>query len=522
MNDTTKTQTIEQLRQRYNLDGLVNDRKAIQNATTGLVKVNTEQDKIIRSIILSMSGLESQSDMSLWFFSGIPSIDELPASEWTEYADHLGDLYYNRDTGWVYKFIVTGEVYSWERTLDEDIIQAMALTNASIDTEDSQRTVFFNTPTPPYSNGDWYLTTEGLYICQLSKPSGEIYKSTDFIIATKYVVGTQASEINGKIQVVAGQVTTIIRDVTEISQTVEDNRYYLDSEGQQQLISTKVGELVISTDAITSSVTEIDNSINGTEILDDNLIVLTDDTTTVSGMTITISNNTVTLNGTATSNISYDLNQDLVLASGQYSVDGLPSALNLVITDTSSNELYNDGNDNFELTEEETTDNIKIYIPTGTTYTDETFVPSLAKVINDSGIIESLNDIKNAISELNSTMLTQTSTAFEMLFTKTGIQGAVDSIQKILGGNTTSLETLKQYIRFEGASITLGKSDSQATLVISNDRISFMNGSNESAYITGNQLYITDSTILNKLQVGYWETKPDSYGNLNTRFVGEN
>ena len=60
----------------------------------------------------------------------------------------------------------------------------------------------------------------------------------------------------------------------------------------------------------------------------------------------------------------------------------------------------------------------------------------------------------------------------------------------------------------------------QATLVISNDRISFMNGSNESAYITGNQLYITDSTILNKLQVGYWETKPDSYGNLNTKWVG--
>ena len=40
-------------------------------------------------------------------------------------------------------------------------------------------------------------------------------------------------------------------------------------------------------------------------------------------------------------------------------------------------------------------------------------------------------------------------------------------------------------------------------------------------FISNNQLYITDSTILNKLQVGHWETKEDTDGNLNTRWVNE-
>ena len=283
---------------------------------------------------------------------------------------------------------------------------------------------------------------------------------------------------------------------------------------------SNVSKLQITTDAITSSVQEIDNSINGTEILDDNLFILTDDTTTINGLTITVSSNVITIDGTATSNTEYDLAQELTLPVSNYSVDGLIDDVNLLITDSESNVVYNNGNDNFEITEEITIDSFKLSITSGSVFDNQVFTPSLAKILIGSGILEQLNDVKSAIDTINSTMMTQTSTAFEMLFTQTGIQDTVNTLQEILSGNTTSLETLRQYIRFEGASITLGKSDSQASLIVTNDRISFMNGSNESAYITGNQLYITDSTILNKLQVGSWETKPDSYGNLNTRWVG--
>ena len=128
---------------------------------------------------MSMTGLETQENMSLWFFSVVPTLLVEPASDWTtdELKDgHLGDLYFNRETGFVYKFIVADEVYSWEQTTDSDLVQAMALTNTEIDTEDNERKVFFTTPTPAYDNGDWWLTTGGLYICQISRTVDQTYK----------------------------------------------------------------------------------------------------------------------------------------------------------------------------------------------------------------------------------------------------------------------------------------------------------------------------------------------------------
>lgn len=136
-------------------------------------------------------------------------------------------------------------------------------------------------------------------------------------------------------------------------------------------------------------------------------------------------------------------------------------------------------------------------------------------------INETLSTVQDAIETVQSTMLTQTAEQFEMLFTQTGIEQTVSEVQDLLNSQTTDMNTLTQYIQFKGASIELGRSDSLAKLVISNDRISFMNGDNESAYITGNQLYITDSTILRKLQVGNWIEQEDEIGNLNLRWAGE-
>lgn len=137
-----------------------------------------------------------------------------------------------------------------------------------------------------------------------------------------------------------------------------------------------------------------------------------------------------------------------------------------------------------------------------------------------SDIKEKLNDVGEAIETINSTMMKQTSEAFEMLFTQTGIEDTVNTIQNMLNDNTTDINTISQYIHFEGGIITLGASDSQSKLIIQKDRISFMTGDSESAYISQNQLYITDSTILRKLQVGRWITQEDEYGNLNTKWEG--
>lgn len=150
--------------------------------------------------------------------------------------------------------------------------------------------------------------------------------------------------------------------------------------------------------------------------------------------------------------------------------------------------------------------------------TIQSLVSNIEEETNE--INEKLNEVGEAIETINSTMMTQTAEAFEMLFTQTGIQDTVNTIQDMLNDNTTDINTISQYIHFEAGSITLGASDSQSKLIIQKDRISFMTGDSESAYISQNQLYITDSTILRKLQVGRWITQEDEYGNLNTKWVG--
>ncbi len=256
--DRSKTLTVEQLRQRYNLDGLSGDRKAIQNNRNGLTRIEAETESILKSIIINLGDtLESQSEISLWFFDGIPTLSNRPYTDWQNPNNHVGDIYYDRSTGYVYIFQLDEGVYSWVRNEDASLIQAMALTNAAIDTEDNIRNVFFSTPSPPYDNGDWYVDDNGdLYICQISKPSGEEYSENDFIIASKYTDDTKANQVAGKLTIVAGQVTTIIQSLEIISQTIEDNRYYVDEQGNRHLISESVSSLVQTVDSITTTVSE--------------------------------------------------------------------------------------------------------------------------------------------------------------------------------------------------------------------------------------------------------------------------
>lgn len=144
---------------------------------------------------------------------------------------------------------------------------------------------------------------------------------------------------------------------------------------------------------------------------------------------------------------------------------------------------------------------------------------TLSDRIDDKVNKDELNEIINTVK---TTILEQTSESFTMWFEETGLQGTLDTMQNELDDATENSNTLKEYIHFEGAEITLGRSDSQTKLVIKNDRISFMTGDTESAYISENTLYITDSTILNKMQIGHWETKEDENGNLNIKWIGGN
>ena len=179
--DRKKSFTAEELRQRYNLDGLDKDRKAIQLIKNTINKVEIEFERFMEVINDILKEYPSQANIIAWFFDGIPTSTQ---PEFTTPSDHLGDLYYDKQTGKVYQYI-HDEDYTWEEITDGKVIESMSIENSKADTSDNKRVVFNGTPTTPYSIGDVWIKEGIYYRCRAARESGN-YSSLDWVIYTDY------------------------------------------------------------------------------------------------------------------------------------------------------------------------------------------------------------------------------------------------------------------------------------------------------------------------------------------------
>ena len=180
--DRQGVRTAEDLERKYNLSSLVGIKKAVENSVEGINQTNKTLEEFMTSTLETIDGIKSQVDGSVttWYYGGVPTLSNLPASEWTEEQKtrHVGDLYYDQNTGHAYRFGVNLE---WEQIIDSDLTEALALANASKDTADSKRRIFTMQPYPPYDNGDLWFKDGEIYICQISKAySPNLYKSSDW------------------------------------------------------------------------------------------------------------------------------------------------------------------------------------------------------------------------------------------------------------------------------------------------------------------------------------------------------
>lgn len=75
-------------------------------------------------------------------------------------------------------------------------------------------------------------------------------------------------------------------------------------------------------------------------------------------------------------------------------------------------------------------------------------------------------------------------------------------------------EKLMTYFEFQQEGIVIGAPSSSVKLRLANNRISFLRDSQEVAYMSDGQLYITDAHFLNSLVLGNFEFKPRNNGNL--------
>ena len=80
----------------------------------------------------ALSSLQNAADNAIesWRGTGVPTLTNKPASDWTTDADkrkHSGDLYYDKSTGKAYRFgSDDGRTYTWELNQDTDVTKALA------------------------------------------------------------------------------------------------------------------------------------------------------------------------------------------------------------------------------------------------------------------------------------------------------------------------------------------------------------------------------------------------------------
>ena len=140
--------------------------------------------------------------------------------------------------------------------------------------------------------------------------------------------------------------------------------------------------------------------------------------------------------------------------------------------------------------------------------------------VNDN-LENTVNDFDNkldeAITTIQTTMETQfsqTNESFEMTFAE-----IIETITNIDGTVNANYAELVKYIRFVDGTIILGEADNPLQLVLSNDRMSFLQNGEEIAYISDNKLYIYDGEFLNSLTLGRWAFIIEQDGGLSLNYI---
>ena len=262
--DLNRLRTHEDLERKYDLKSILNLKENYELQKNGLNKVENELNNFVIATGKNLKELQDQVDgnITTWFYSGVPTASNEPASTWitdTEKNNHLGDLYYDKDTGYAYRYSLDNATYSWIKITDNDVTQALAIANSAKDTADSKRRVFVVQPTTPYDVGDLWIKDEELYRCQTTKASSETFEENDWIIATKYTDDTRANQVGEDLTILSGTVTEIKRNVNSLSSTMTDTTKLVDGQGE------KIGDLQVQQSKVSQTVNDFDISIKNVQ-----------------------------------------------------------------------------------------------------------------------------------------------------------------------------------------------------------------------------------------------------------------
>lgn len=259
-NEAYRPNTAQDLIKMYNLDALITDRKQTK-ASAEKIKVLEETSNSLKDfaeeVEKQIEDLEKIADgkITTYYYSGVPTLTNFPANEWAleDYENHVGDMYYDKETGYAYKFLFDNELneYLWRKETNPELIEALAKANNALEiAEGAQATantaqgvansaqntannaqttanqaqttagmkmqVFvdkpdtpeIDTPYPPYQVGDlWLKDDKTIYRCRATKTEGE-YDANDWKLGTDFTNDDYAKNVEEQLNVYKEVVAT--------------------------------------------------------------------------------------------------------------------------------------------------------------------------------------------------------------------------------------------------------------------------------------------------------------------------
>lgn len=130
------------------------------------------------------------------------------------------------------------------------------------------------------------------------------------------------------------------------------------------------------------------------------------------------------------------------------------------------------------------------------TTTTENVYDALGELRDTAVTTDKLEEVKQSVIQLNSDNL-------EIRFSQ--VKSLIDQLE---GDAAKKQRVLEEYIRFEGARMELGRSDSVITAVLANDKLSFFENGQEVAYISNLTLYVTEIHVLSRFVMGDADNGP--------------
>lgn len=257
-NDRVKPVTADDVIRRLN-DTINKNKKTVELIVDELNKTNASIENYVKALTKDIENLQDQVDgnITTWFYSGVPSLENKPSSDWTtdnEKIKHIGDLYYDQNTGYAYRFNYDNStnIYNWLKITDSDVTEALAIANSAQDTADRKRQNFVVTPFTPYDVGDfWIKDNKDLYRCQTKRTSGD-FNSSDWCKATDYSNDDYAKQVEA---VLNDFKTTVETDyVTNVK------------------FNTTKESIEASVETVTTQITKIENDVSQNKTETDNKI----------------------------------------------------------------------------------------------------------------------------------------------------------------------------------------------------------------------------------------------------------